>query len=41
MVLFVSRLGESVVIFVMICVGDVGKIKISGCFGDSGGFFVC
>ncbi|KAK3722851.1 hypothetical protein QZH41_020442, partial [Actinostola sp. cb2023] len=25
----------------MICAGDKGKTKTSGCFGDSGGPFVC
>lgn len=30
-----------IVISKMMCVGDVGKIKIYGCFGDSGGLFQC
>lgn len=36
-----SKPGESAVTSAMICAGDAGKTKISGCFGDSGGPFVC
>lgn len=28
-----------IVISKMMCVGDVGRIEISGCYGDSGGLF--
>ena len=32
---------SSTVTSVMLCAGDAGKTKTSGCFGDSGGPFVC
>ena len=35
----VSRPGESAVTSAMICAGDAGKTKISGCFGDD--FIAC
>lgn len=37
----VSSAGETAVTSAMLCAGDAGKTKTSGCFGDSGGPFVC
>lgn len=37
----VSKEGGTAITSAMLCAGDAGKTKISGCFGDSGGPFVC
>lgn len=37
----ISSAGKTAVTSAMLCAGDAGKTKISGCFGDSGGPFVC
>lgn len=36
-----ARAGDAKITAGMLCAGDAGKTKISGCFGDSGGPFVC